>query len=92
MMATGAPVIGSDGAGSFVYGETLPRDALNLQSPWNAFLQGVVRVHRLREVTCLYGFTRLAPPPTPAESEFDEIQLAVGGADLRSQRRMAARD
>ncbi len=82
MMATGAPVIGSDSVGSFFYGETLPRDALNLQSPWDAFLQGVVRVHRLREVTCLYGFTRLEPPPTPAESELDEIQLAVGGADL----------
>jgi Domain of unknown function (DUF1998) len=82
MMSTGAPVIGSDGAGSFFYGETLPRDALNLQPPWDAFLQGVVRVHRLREVTCLYGFTRLEPPPTPAESELDEIQLVVGGADL----------
>jgi hypothetical protein len=82
MMATGAPVIGGDSAGSFFYGETLPRDALNLQPPWDAFLQGVVRVHRLREVTCLYGFTRLEPPPTPAESELDEIQLAVGGADL----------
>ncbi|WP_315813845.1 DUF1998 domain-containing protein [Bradyrhizobium sp. SZCCHNR2028] len=82
MMATGAPVIGSDGAGSFFYGETLPRDALKLQAPWDTFLQAVVRVHRLREVTCLYGFTRLEPPPTPAESELDEIQLAVGGADL----------
>ena len=82
MIATGAPVIGNDGAGSFFYGETLPRDALDLQPPWDAFLQAVVRVHRLREVTCLYGFTRLEPPPTPAESELDEIQLAVGGADL----------
>jgi hypothetical protein len=42
----------------------------------------VVKVHRLREVTCLYGFTRLEPPPTMAESELDEIQLAIGGADL----------
>ncbi|MBN8977670.1 MAG: DUF1998 domain-containing protein [Rhizobiales bacterium] len=82
MMATGAPVIGSDGTGSFFYGETLPREVLKLQPPWDKFLEGVVRVHRLREVTCLYGFTRLEPPPTPAESELDEIQLAVGGADL----------
>ncbi len=42
----------------------------------------MVKVHRLREVTCLYGFTRLEPPPTSAESELDEIQLAVNGADL----------
>lgn len=82
MMASGAPVIGSDNAGSFFCAETLPVAALNLQSPWNQFLEGVVRVHRLREVTCLYGFTRLEPPPTPAESELDEIQLAVNGADL----------
>ena len=82
MMASGAPVIGSDNAGSFFYAETLPVAALDLQSPWIEFLEGVVRVHRLREVACLYGFTRLEPPPTPAESELDEIQLAVNGADL----------
>lgn len=58
MMATGAPVIGSDGAGSFFYGETLPRDALKLQAPWDTFLQAVVRVHRLREVTCLTASAR----------------------------------
>jgi hypothetical protein len=82
MMASGAPVIGSDGAGSFFYAETLPFASLELAQPWNAFLRNVVRVHRLREVTCLYGFTRLEPPPTSAESELDEIQLAVNGADL----------
>ena len=82
MMASGAPVIGSDNAGSFFYAETLPVPALGLQSPWNEFLEGIVRVHRLREVTCLYGFTRLEPPPTAAESELDEIQLAVNGANL----------
>ena len=82
MMATGVAQIGSDGAGSFFYAETLPKASLGLQPPWDAFLTNVVRVHRLREVTCLYGFTRLEPPPTPAESELDEIQLAVNGADL----------
>jgi hypothetical protein len=82
MMASGAPVIGSNNAGSFFYAETLSALALELQSPWNEFLRGVVRVHRLREVTCLYGFTRLEPPPTAAESELDEIQLTVNGADL----------
>ena len=82
MMASGAPVIGSDGAGSFFYAETLPVAPLELAQPWDAFLKNVVRVHRLREVTCLYGFTRLEPPPTSAESELDEIQLAVNGADL----------
>lgn len=82
MMATGAPIIGNDGAGSFFYAETLPLAVLELQPPWDAFLKNVVRVHRLREVTCLYGFTRLEPPPTSGEDELDEIQLAVNGADL----------
>ena len=41
-----------------------------------------MKVHRLREVTCLYGFTRLEPPPTSAENEMDEIKLAIDGAAL----------
>jgi Domain of unknown function (DUF1998) len=82
LLASGAPFIGSDTAGSFLYAETLSRVGLGLKEPWAAFLKDVVKVHRLREVTCLYGFTRLEPPPTSAESELDEIQLAVNGADL----------
>lgn len=82
LLASGAPKIGSDTAGSVLYAETLPRNRLNLKAPWDAFLRGVVKVHRLREVVCAYGFTRLEPPPTAAESELDEIQLAVDGADF----------
>ncbi len=82
LLASGKPVIGHDGPTSFLFAETLDRDALALKAPWDAFLAGIVRVHRLREVTCLYGFTRLEPPPTSAESELDEIQLSVDGADL----------
>jgi hypothetical protein len=82
LLASGAPIIGDPAAGSFIYGETLPRNSLGLNAPWDKFLQNVVKVHRLREVICLYGFTRLEPPPTAAESELDEIQLAVNGADL----------
>ena len=82
LLASGAPFIGSDAAGSFLYAETLSRDGRGLKEPWSGFLKNVVKVHKLREVTCLYGFTRLEPPPTSAESELDEIQLAVNGADL----------
>jgi hypothetical protein len=82
LLTNGAPFIGADTAGSFFYAETLSREGLRLQKPWDTFLKNVVKVHRLREVTCLYGFTRLEPPPTMAESELDEIQLAIGGADL----------
>jgi len=82
MMTSGAPIIGSDSAGSFFYAETLPFDSLGLKQPWKSLLKNVVRVHRLREVICLYGFTRLEPPPSAAESELDDIQLAVDGAGL----------
>lgn len=82
LLASGTPVIGSDSAGSYFYAETLPRSELELQAPWDGFLRSIVKVHRLREVTCLYGFTRLEPPPTTAESELEEMQLSVDGASL----------
>lgn len=82
LLASGAPVIGHDHAGSFLFAETLDRVALELSPRWDRFIANIVKVSRLREVTCLYGFTRLEPPPTPAESEMDEIQLNVGGAVL----------
>ncbi|GEC32162.1 DUF1998 domain-containing protein [Sinorhizobium fredii] len=82
ILASGTRFIGHDGPTSHLFAETLPLAELGLKQPWSDFLAGVVKVHRLREVTCLYGFTRLEPPPTAAESELDEIQLAVDGADL----------
>ncbi len=82
ILASGARFIGHDGPASHLFAETMSIDELELDQPWRDFLTGVVKVHRLREVTCLYGFTRLEPPPTAAESELDEIQLAVDGADL----------
>jgi hypothetical protein len=82
LLASGAASIGHDGPGSFLFAETLPPSRIGLGSPWDRFLKGVVKVSRLREVTCLYGFTRLEPPPSSAESELDEIQLVVDGAPL----------
>jgi hypothetical protein len=84
-LASGAPTIGYDDAGAFLFAETLDRSSLALPAPWDGFLQNIVKVSRLREVTCLYGFTRLEPPPTTAESELDEIQLKVDGAPLDRQ-------
>ena len=82
LLASGERWIGHDGPSSFLFAETIDRDRLGLTAPWNDFLRGIVKVHRLREVACLYGFTRLEPPPSSAESDLDEIQLAVDGADL----------
>ena len=82
VLASGVPIIGLDRVGSNLFAETLECSQLKGIQPWAGFLKGVVKVSRLREVTCLYGFTRLEPPPTPAESEMDEIQLSVDGAPL----------
>src|ERR1700736_5793391 len=38
-------------------------------------------VHRLREVACLYGFTRFEPAPL-ATDELEDVGLAVSGAPL----------
>ena len=38
--------------------------------------------HRLREVSCLYGFTRFEAAPTSADGDLDDVRLAVHGAPL----------
>jgi hypothetical protein len=45
-------------------------------------IKNVVAVHRLREVSCLYGFTRFEAAPTSADGDLEDIQLAVRGAPL----------
>jgi hypothetical protein len=45
-------------------------------------IKNVVAVHRLREVSCLYSFTRFEAAPTSADGDLEDIQLAVRGAPL----------
>ena len=82
LLASGAPFIGSDTVGSFLYAETLARDGLGLQEPWAAFLKNVVKVHRLREVTCLYGFTRWSLRRPRRKANSTKFSLPLNGADL----------
>ena len=67
-----------------LYAQTLPRDAwadpdagIDLSA-----IKNLVAVHRLREVSCLYGFTRFEAAPTGADGEIEDIQLAVRGAPI----------
>jgi hypothetical protein len=41
-----------------------------------------VAVHRLREVSCLYGFTRFEEAPPLIDDEIEDVRLAVFGAAL----------
>ena len=45
-------------------------------------IKNLVAVHRLREVSCLYGFTRFEAAPTGADGDIEDIQLSVRGAPI----------
>jgi len=45
-------------------------------------IKNLVAVHRLREVSCLYGFTRFEAAPTSADGDIEDVQLAVRGAPI----------
>lgn len=76
-LSSGEDTIGSDRAGSHLFAQTLAR-----MSDQPDIIESVVQVHRLREVSCLYGFTRLEPSPTASENALEEIELPVDGAPL----------
>jgi hypothetical protein len=62
---------------------TLPQSAWETNGGrGRGMIHSVVAVHRLREVMCLYGFTRLEPAPSASEGNLEEIRLAVRGAPI----------
>jgi hypothetical protein len=82
VLASGDPVIGENAPDARLHAETLDRsiwDAGN--APLLAPVRSLVAVHRLCEVSCLYGFTRFEPAPT-ASDELEDVGLAVEGAPL----------
>jgi hypothetical protein len=83
ILASGNVLIGENRLDARLFGETLPRNA------WQAdvgvdlsFVQNLVAVHRLREVMCLYGFTRFEAAPTSSDGDLEDVRLAVDGAPL----------
>jgi hypothetical protein len=82
-LASGKPTIGENSASSWLYAETIPADDwARADGGHPAIIESVVAVHRLREVMALYGFTRFEAPPTGADAELEDIQLAVRGAPI----------
>src|SRR3954454_19420772 len=84
VFASGRPEIGQNSPTAKLYAQTLLRDAwadpnagLDLSA-----IKNLVAVHRLREVSCLYGFTRFEAAPTSADGELEDVQLAVHGAPI----------
>jgi hypothetical protein len=83
ILASGNALIGENRLDARLFAETLPRSA------WHAdvgvdlnFVRNLVAVHRLREVMCLYGFTRFEAAPTSSDGDLEDIRLAVDGAPL----------
>jgi Domain of unknown function (DUF1998) len=82
--ACGRPEIGQNRPSAKLYAQTLPRDAWAIPDAGLdlSVIRNLVAVHRLREVSCLYGFTRFEAAPTGADGEIEDIQLAVRGAPI----------
>ena len=84
VFASGRPEIGQNHPTAKLYAQTLPRESW--ADPSARFdlsaIKNLVAVHRLREVSCLYGFTRFEAAPTSADGELEDVQLAVHGAPI----------
>lgn len=82
ILSSGDAEIGENTVHSNLYAKSLGKPAETGPQPICDMIQNVVAVHRLREVTCLYGFTRLEPAPVASDGMLDEIFLAVEGQPL----------
>jgi hypothetical protein len=84
LLASGRLEIGHNHPTAKLYAQTLPSESWAGAKP-NANLapiKALVAVHRLREVSCLYGFTRFEAAPTSADGQLEDVQLAVRGAPI----------
>jgi hypothetical protein len=82
--ANGNAEIGTNHPTAKLYAQTLHR-AEWADSSAKIELSGIknlVAVHRLREVSCLYGFTRFEAAPTGADGDIEDVQLSVRGAPI----------
>ncbi len=82
--ASGSAEIGVNHPSSKLYAETVPR-AVWANPSLDLDFSGVkdlVAVHRLREVSCLYGFTRFEAAPTSTDGDIEDVQLSVRGAPI----------
>ena len=85
LLASGADEIGSDAPDAKLHARTLGRREWDGERPRLAPIASAVAVHRLREVSCLYGFTRFEAAPTAIDGDLEELYLAVEGAALAAE-------
>jgi hypothetical protein len=82
LFSSGRLLIGENARKAQLHAETLARRIWDPNDdPLLAGIKSLVAVHRLREVSCLYGFTRFEPAPLSSE-DLEDVGLAVAGAPL----------
>ena len=82
LLSSGRKLIGENSPRALLHAETLDRMVWDPdRDPTLAGIASVVAVHRLREVACLYGFTRFEPAAL-ANDDLEDVGLAVEGAPL----------
>jgi hypothetical protein len=82
LFSSGRRLIGENAPQARLHAETLDRSIWDpINDPLLAGIGSLVAVHRLREVSCLYGFTRFEPSIL-ATDDLEDVGLAVDGAPL----------
>jgi hypothetical protein len=83
VFAGGHALIGENRPNALLHAETLRREQWDSRrDPLLVGIERLVAVHRLREVVCLYGFTRFEAAPTVSDDVLEDVGLAVRGAPL----------
>ena len=85
ILASGQSLIGTDELGSRLHATTLENDWRRDTLIKTDFITSLVKVHRLCEVSSLYGFSRIEPVPSPFEDGLEELSLRVKGQSLASK-------
>lgn len=82
LFSNGRRLIGENAPHARLHAETLDRRVWDTNDdPLLGGIGSLVAVHRLREVSCLYGFTRFEPSVL-ATDDLEDVGLAVDGAPL----------
>lgn len=85
LLASGRALIGEDSPDALLHATTLARSTWDKDGePLLAGIEALVAVHRLREVVCLYGFTRFEGSPPISDDGLEDVGIAVRGAPLGS--------
>ena len=87
ILGSGKELIGENSPNARLFAQTLPRGVWDKNVGVDlAAIKNLVAVHRLREVVCLYGFTRFEAAPSIMDDDLDDIRLAVDGAPISVDR------